>query len=35
MTATRPGQTAPGALLKEDAVFDLAIDLDGRPMRSR
>jgi len=31
MTATRPGQTAPGALLKEDSVFDLAIDLDGRP----
>jgi hypothetical protein len=31
MTATRPGKTAPGALLKEDAVFDLAIDLDGRP----
>jgi hypothetical protein len=31
MTATGPRRTAPGALLKQDSVFDLAIDLDGRP----
>jgi hypothetical protein len=31
MTATRPGGQPPGARLKEHSVFDLTIDLDGRP----